>query len=156
MKISILQATVLLSLALHLNAQPSTPRNQLDQIKQIISAAESGNNEKIKLLLETNADIINDNAYDTDIGIFKAEALVKAAENGHKDSVEILLQNNVNINAANSYGKRALILAAANGHKDIVNILLQNNANVNAKTYHGETAFTKRSRYVSIDEGVSL
>ena len=138
MKISILQATVLLSLALHLNAQPSTPRNHLDQIIQIISAAESGNNEKIKLLLETNADIINDNLNDTDI--LKAEALVKAAENGLKGTVEILLQNNANVNAKDYYGRPALTLAAKNGYKDTVNVLLQYNANVNAKTGKGETA----------------
>ena len=57
---SIVHATILLSLAFILDAKPRRTKAQHIQNKQLINAAASGNYEKVKHLLETNAAKINE------------------------------------------------------------------------------------------------
>jgi len=120
--------------------------------KDLIHAAEKGDTETVKMLLNKGADV---NAKDKD----GETALMYAAQKGHTEIVEILLINGADINAKDKDGNTALILAAAWGvistvgkviyaytvheeHIKTVKMLLTMGADVNAKNKDGVTALT--------------
>jgi ankyrin repeat protein len=91
-------------------------------------AAEQGNLNLVKLLLNTGANIsTRDNRY----GL---SPLHWAAFEGRKSTVEFLLERGADVNISDSSGTTsyctALSVAAARGHKEIVKLLLENGANI--------------------------
>ena len=80
-------------------------------------AAENGNTETVKLLLDRGANI---HALDDD-------ALRWAAKNGHTDTVKVLLNRGANLHAFND---NALYWAAMNGYTETVKVLLAHGATI--------------------------
>lgn len=99
-------------------------------------AAQSGNLERVKLLVKSGIDPNSrNNNGDT--------ALRFAAENGHLEVIQYLVeQEGVDINARNNSGTSPLIVASLNNNPKIVNYLTHFGANVNATA----TAFVRRIR----------
>ncbi|XP_052080990.1 uncharacterized protein LOC127718961 isoform X2 [Mytilus californianus] len=80
-------------------------------------AAEGGNINVVKLLLEKNADVLHCN-YD------KESPLYVACKGGHQTTVELFLQNDANVLQCDNDEKSPLYVACEGGHKDIVEMLL--------------------------------
>jgi ankyrin repeat protein len=121
--------TLLLLLVGGGSCQPSAQHT-----KAFLDAAQLGDLEKVKALLNNNSDLLF--SKDT-IGM---TALHLAAKNGHKDMAELLLANKAEINDKAYSGWTPLHEAAAKGHKDVVELLLANQDEVNAKTNKDWTA----------------
>jgi ankyrin repeat protein len=104
-----------------------------EENRQIHSAAQSGDVEKVRVLLKANPELVN----------AKAEggwtALHFAVIYGHKEVVELLLANKAEVNARGARDMTPLLFAAQHGHKVIAEVLLANNADVNVKDEIGET-----------------
>ena len=99
----------------------------------LMMAAAKGNNEIVKMLIDSGADIHSlDSKQDT--------VLMVASINGHNDIVATLLQSGVNINAKNDKGETALIWSTLAGHTDIVKTLIKYKVDVNIKNNAGLSA----------------
>ncbi|MBI4823896.1 MAG: ankyrin repeat domain-containing protein [Nitrospirae bacterium] len=79
-------------------------------------AAEKGDINKVKSLLQHGADV---NAKDNNGNT----ALMYAAVGGHTEIVQTLLNKGANVNAKNNFGNTALIYAVKNGRTEIVSLL---------------------------------
>ncbi len=100
----------------------------------LLNAAEVGNLDMVKYLIEQGADIEHCTFRGT-------SPLLIAAYNGHFEVVQYLITHNANVNhVKQSTGETALILAAQKGHFDLVKYLIEKGAEVNAKTHNGTTA----------------
>ena len=84
----------------------------------LMSAAQKGHAEVVKMLLSAGADVNAADNYDW-------TALMVAAELGHAKVAEILLSAGANLNAKNRHGDTALYWAKENGHSEIVSMLKQ-------------------------------
>ncbi|CAK9064156.1 unnamed protein product [Durusdinium trenchii] len=98
-----------------------------------MTAAEHGDLEVVRLLLEAGAD---KNATTTDW----STALMRAAELGHLEVVRLLLK-------AGADGATALIDAAEYDQLEVVRLLLEAGADKNAATIAGETALMGAAKY---------
>jgi uncharacterized protein len=106
-----------------------------EQVNKAGKAAEAGDTETLKLLLEKD---VNVNAVD-DYG--SNLLLTTAAGHGHIDVVKLLLEKGAEVNATGKKDKiTALMAASLNDHTEIVRLLLEKGANVNAKDIVGGTA----------------
>jgi ankyrin repeat protein len=104
------------------------------QAQNLVELARTGDLEKIKLAIESGADINQREQ----IG---GTALNSASYNGHTEVVRYLLEKKADIESIDpSDGGTALIASAMEGHTEIVKLLLQNHANVNAQDRIGYTA----------------
>jgi ankyrin repeat protein len=107
-------------------------------MSEFVKAAQNGNLNEVKRLLNLNPDIINekDREYDT--------AILKACRNCNAgDVVHFLLEKGANItdeDYMDSINQTPLIIAAFNGCKDIVKMLLDAGANIDHKNDQGENA----------------
>lgn len=140
----------------------------LAQESEIISAAKSGNAEKVKALLKADPKLITID--DEGIGatalhwalIYGKKAVVRAilvynpdvnrteAHGGttmhwaaHYDDAENigwLLDRGAKIDHVNQYGRTPLLVAARRGCNDVVEVLLERGADINAKLENGSTA----------------
>jgi ankyrin repeat protein len=100
----------------------------------LIQAAEQGNIDIMKYLVENKADI---EAIDVDGGT----AFDCAAYEGTIESLKYLMSVGANINHQGPvWGNTPLILASMNGHTDSVRYLLSINAERNLKNKEGKTA----------------
>jgi len=105
-----------------------------EDIENLMNAAATGNNEKIKSLLNEG---VNVNAADPRDG---ETALMVASTSKHVDTVKLLLKKGANINRkAPSTGETALRYATSHNQADIVKVLLKNGAKPNIKDAIGET-----------------
>jgi uncharacterized protein len=102
------------------------------QTASLIDAAADGDLSRVRLLLDSKADV---NAK-TSNGF---TALTMAARNGHADVARLLLDAKADVDAKTSAGATPLILAAQNGHAGVARLLLDFKADVNAKTSTGAT-----------------
>jgi len=100
-------------------SQRSSLNKKADISNDLIDAAEKGNLELIKKLVEQGVDVhARDDA-----------ALRWAAESGHLDVVKYLVEQGANVHAGDDL---ALRWAAGNGHLDVVKYLVEQGANVHA------------------------
>jgi ankyrin repeat protein len=117
---------------------PATPQQghaaiSPDQSASFFEAAQNGNLEKIKALLNNNSDLVFSKDKDG------RTALHWTAFKGYKGIVELLLANKAEVNAKGNNGMTPLHTAATGGHKDIVELLLANKAEINGKDNKGYT-----------------
>ncbi len=101
----------------------------------LMSAAESGDINTVKALLDKGADA---NAKD-DGGW---TALTYAAQKGHTEAVKLLIEKGSDVNARGKNGHTALMMAAQLGHTAAIKLLIEKGADVNARNSKGWTALT--------------
>jgi ankyrin repeat protein len=107
-----------------------------DTRREILKAAKSGNAEKIKILLETDADLLH--ARDSD----GSTPLHCAVWKGHKDVVALLLKSGADVNARNNndhWGTTPLHAAAHANQAAIAELLIENGADTGALDMNGKT-----------------
>ncbi len=93
---------------------------EIDEIVDLEAAVFNGYLEKVKYLIEHDADVHEDRDY----------MIVVAARNGYLDIVEYLVSHGIDIHA---YGDWALIEAAKYGYLNIVKYLLSQGADMSAQ-----------------------
>jgi ankyrin repeat protein len=99
----------------------------------LLAEAGWGNTERVKLLLDTSADV---NARDA-----KGDTpLIVAALLGFGETVEVLLERGADINAKNNLGNTALMEAAAMNRPETVGLLLSKGADTRGRNIAGLTA----------------
>lgn len=106
----------------------ATDKQKSNETSVFLLAAEQGNFEVIKLLIDfRERNILSpiDLPLINRIGNNGATALSIAAERGHLDIVAILLKARADPNIENLKGETALMSAARNGHVDVIKLLLQ-------------------------------
>jgi len=107
-------------------------REKLDN--QFCYAAEEGNLQKVKNLLEKGADV---NAEDSE-GV---TVLMNAVFGRQIEIIEFLIERGADIHAKSSKGEcTTLMCASYEGYKEIVELLIENGADVDAKEGYGRTA----------------
>ena len=105
----------------------------LDATGQLMSAAQSGDLETIKLLLKNGVEInAKDNAGYT--------ALTWAAVEGQTNVVKLLLDKGADFNAKDTKGFTTLMIASEQGQTIVVKLLLDKGADINAKDTNATTA----------------
>jgi ankyrin repeat protein len=107
-----------------------------DTSKEIIKAAKSGDIEKVKGLLTTDATLLD--ARDRDA----STPLHCAAWKGHQDIVEFLLKVGADVSAQNSnehWGTTPLHAAAHANQAAIAELLIEHGADPNAQDLNGKT-----------------
>lgn len=113
----------------------------------ILEAAENGNVEKIKLLLENGADV---NAKDDKGWTPLMMASRHSNTSSNIETVNLLLQNGADVNAKQNTGWTPLMLASRYSNTDsniqTVKLLLQNGADVNLKNNDGWTPLKLASK----------
>jgi len=123
----------------------------------LLKAAESGNVNAIKDLLEKGADV---NAIDE----WGNTALSEAARAGHIAVVKLLIDKGADVNAKDDKrgwifnytfdrrGMTALMWAAERGHTEVVKFLIEKGADVNARNSGGWTAlsFAARAGHIEV------
>ncbi len=97
-------------------------------------AAQNGNTEVVKYLIENGADI---EAQDT---ILSRSPMHLAAENGNLDCVKYLAEQGADLLDKDSYGATALHYAAKNNRLDIIKYLVSKKMDYTAKDVRGWTA----------------
>ncbi|MCX5657976.1 MAG: ankyrin repeat domain-containing protein, partial [Candidatus Omnitrophica bacterium] len=144
-------------------------------------AADEGNAEEIRSLLEKGADVNakKENrstplfvaSYNGNLDIVKlllekgadvritggggnARALFVASQNGHLDIVKLLIENGADVNVKDDRNFTPLFAASGEGHLDIVKLLIENGADVNAQSNNGFTAlmFALEQMYLDVAE----
>ncbi len=98
------------------------PAYSQDLDSQLLEAAEDGETEKVKALLESGADV---NAKDL-IGL---TPLMLAASLGYTETVATLLEAGANLEAKDILGHTTLGLAESGGHTEVVELLKKAGAN---------------------------
>ena len=111
-------------------ARTPVPKSVLDE--RLLKAAEVGQQEEVKELLHSNANI---EAKDED----QLTPLHLAALYRHRDIVDLLLDQNADIEAKDEDQLTPLHLAALYRHRDIVDLLLDQNADIEAKNGYQST-----------------
>ncbi|MDD5773688.1 MAG: ankyrin repeat domain-containing protein [bacterium] len=99
----------------------------------LISAAEKGDINTVKQLLDQGADI---NVKDRN-GI---TALITAVWNSYTEIVKLLLEKGADVNAKDDYGRTVLMKAVEDGNIEIIKLLMDKGADINKKDIDGNTA----------------
>uniref|UniRef100_A0A8C5R3Q2 GA binding protein transcription factor subunit beta 2 n=1 Tax=Leptobrachium leishanense TaxID=445787 RepID=A0A8C5R3Q2_9ANUR len=138
----------------------------LDLGKRLLEAARSGEDEEVRVLMQSGAPFSTDwlgnsplhmaaqyGHYTTVKVLLRAgisrDARTKvdrtplhmAATDGHLHVVELLITNGANINAKDMLEMTALHWATEHSHKDVVELLLKSGADIHALSKFGKTAF---------------
>lgn len=99
----------------------------------LIRAAQNGQTDMVKLLLDRGANIdAKDNHGYT--------AMIEAASTGHIDTLKFLLERGANIEVRSASGNTVLLAAASKGETGVVQLLLDKGGNTEVADAHGETA----------------
>jgi ankyrin repeat protein len=91
----------------------------------LLTAASHGNQDIVKLLINSGADI---NALDGN----RETSLHKASYKGHKTVIEILISNGANIDAESGDGSTPLSIAALYHHQETAQLLIEYGAVINS------------------------
>ncbi|OHE97752.1 hypothetical protein CORC01_06957 [Colletotrichum orchidophilum] len=105
-----------------LRAMPKFGDGDLEGDKLIVTAAQNGYDEIMKLLIEKGAGLTTQNG----------RLLHIACQRGHVAVAKVLIENGANVNATDSHSSRLLNYASSGGHVAVVKVLIENGANVNA------------------------
>ena len=107
-------------------------------------AANTGQTETVKLLLEKGADI---GATEKERGM---TALMTAAMMGQTDTVKLLLDSGADLEKTDVHGRNALMLAALYGQVDTVEMILAKGGNLRVQDAQGNTAYAlaEKSRFI--------
>eukprot|EP00439_Symbiodinium_sp_Y106_P080850 s317_g19.t1 len=108
----------------------------------MISAADKGHVDVVRLLLEANMDKqLQDAASQKELRCYGDTALINACHKGHLEVVRLLLDSGVDADVRDYDDRTALMHAAENGRTDIVRLLLKAGANRGLKSsYLNQTA----------------
>ena len=110
-------AAALTTARLVLKTRPVT-RREVPPDSQLIEAAENGQTEKVKTLLEAGANVNAKNNY----GV---TALMSAVGKGQTETVQALLDAGADVNDKTEMGVTVLMVAVMNGHTEIAELLKQ-------------------------------
>ena len=102
------------------------------RVTPLISAAEKGHTEIVKLLLDHDAEVDAGDKYGR-------SALMRATWYGHDAVVAILLDRGTDVNASDTWGHTPLMMAAKGGHISTARTLLDQGAYLNEKDNWGIT-----------------
>lgn len=122
-------------------------KKRLDKTNMVLTAAEAGHTEILRMLIDRKAGIDNADA----MGM---TPLMHACRRGQNGTTRLLLGAGAEANTADSYGRTPLMYAALNGHADTAARLLAAGANFHAKDKKGDTALILAARY-SGDAGIA-
>jgi ankyrin repeat protein len=131
------------------STQPSAdPKLSVSDVSVIRDAANRGDWEKIKAILNDNPDLVFSKDDDG------KTPMHYASTQGQKDVVEFLLAHKADVNARDNDGGTPLYYAAKYGNKEVVELLLANKAEVDAKNNDGETPLyaAASSREYTVEE----
>ncbi len=124
---------------------------------EIHDAAQQGDLEKIKVLLEKNPGLLEARSEN------EKTPLHFAAQGGHKEIVELLVEKGADVNAKNIALETPLHYAAAMGFKEIVTFLISKGAVLSSGTTNGSTPLHYASNFgnseiipVLVDEGADV
>lgn len=117
--------------------QEGTHMENAEENKSItlLQAAERGQTETIRRLIENGADV---NAADED----GWSPLIFAARWGHTDTTRLLIEHGADVNAADEDGWTPLMFAAQEDHTHIARLLIEHGADINITNKDGQTALT--------------
>jgi hypothetical protein len=115
-------------------------RVSFDQEPLLVDAAEVGDEQSIRRLLDKGADV-NQTDWESWTPLFTA------ARYGHEDIVQLLLKHNAAVDLAENEGWTPLKTAARYGHEGIVQLLLKHNAAVDLADNKGWTPLLTAARY---------
>src|SRR3989338_11696654 len=118
----------------------------------LLSAAEAGNTNVVKLLLESGAEV--DSMGSSTTGLYPGPTgvpvgrvvvdpntpLIRAARRGRTDTVKLLVAHGAKVNEEGFYGRTALMEAVWEGQIDVVKVLISAGADVNRRDKQGKTA----------------
>jgi len=155
-----------------LNAQANVNEYNAEGLTALMSAAENGHAEVVKVLLQAGAnvdnvipDIINSNSgvdenedfVSLEVRVLPASmgkdfccgttALMIAALKGHSQVVKELLEAKANVDTQNADKSTALMLAAKHGHLQVVTELLEKGADINIQNTKGKTALMLAAKH---------
>jgi len=113
----------------------------------IFEAAEKGNLERVKELVEAGEDI---NGYDGENEEAGKTALMHAAENGHLKIVKYLIDNGADVNAVDVlWNNTAFMFAAKYGHLNVVKYLIDK-IDIHQRNDDGNTAFLLAYKHLNV------
>ena len=112
-----------------------------DSITPLMTAADSGHVEVVRLLLARTRPDVNAKDYDG------STALHFAARRGKTEAARLLIEAGADVNATDNHGRTALMYAAMNGYRPSTALLLGRRATVDAKDRAGNTALLLATRY---------
>ncbi|XP_064647015.1 serine/threonine-protein phosphatase 6 regulatory ankyrin repeat subunit B-like, partial [Lineus longissimus] len=107
-------------------------------------AAEGGNIDVVRLLIENKADV---HATDNE----GRSPLSYAAQGGNIDVVRLLIENKADVHATDNEGRSPLSYAAEGGNIDVVRLLIENKADVHATDKKGSSPLSYAARGGNID-----
>eukprot|EP00483_Globobulimina_turgida_P012130 UN12152 len=115
--------------ALKDGANPSVQfRLALGEITPIFLCASKGYSEIASLLIQNNAEIINDR-----MGFDGTTCLHHAASNNQPEMCELLIKSGCSVNQKDKLGRTALMDAAEIGGVEVIHVLVKNHAHFNIK-----------------------
>ena len=133
------------NIAVSLGTLPPIPiKLEFKNNPQLVTAAEKGNFEAVKKMLEYGADPNMRNNYG-------ATPLSWAAEKGHTEMVKVLLEAGADPNMKNGNGSTPLGWAVYCGHTDSVKVLLEYGADPNIRDATGNTPLVWATHYGRTD-----
>ncbi len=110
---------------------------KLTLAQEIHEAVQQGDLERVRKLVEENAEWIHHRTTEGDTPLYSCAAY------GHIKIAEFLIEKGANINVQNNQGWTPLSVASFNGHFEIVELLLKHGADVNAKDIYGSSALNR-------------
>ena len=115
-------------------------RNEKGQTP-LAAAAANGYHDKVKLLIEYNADVNRWGWFsESGLSVIEWSALHVAAFYSHIPVVDVLLKAHADANIMEYSGWTPLMVAAREGHMGLANKLIRNNALLNVVNGKGRTA----------------
>ncbi|WP_253303211.1 ankyrin repeat domain-containing protein [Wolbachia endosymbiont of Phyllotreta cruciferae] len=139
-------------------------QTQLDLNKQLLTAVQDNNLNKVKDLVSRGADVnmqygngwtplylavlkgyldvikyLTDKGADINVDVFRRKLIHIATANNHKDIIEFLLSKGVSVNDTDGSGQTPLHYAASQGNLEVTKFLIEQGADINAKDNGSKT-----------------